>query len=211
MSLAPGLRNTLSPRLRSGPPSPPFAACDPGGVSKPEYVRPRSAHDTPVRLSEPDPSWAHQYAAVAARIHAALRAGAQAATSWSVEHVGSTAVPGLAAKPVIDVVLLVPDSADEAAYVPSLEQAGFLLLLREPSWHEHRLLTDVDPAVNLHVFTQGSAEAARMLRFRDRLRADPEARATYERTKRALAQQRWQHVQDYADAKTTVVEAILDG
>ncbi len=81
-----------------------------------------------------------------------------------VEHVGSTSVPGLAAKPVIDIVLVVSDSADEAGYVPDLEAAGYALQFREPDWYEHRFLRDHDPDVQLHVFTvgqsRGGADAA---------------------------------------------------
>jgi GrpB-like predicted nucleotidyltransferase (UPF0157 family) len=126
-----------------------------------------------------------------------------------VEHVGSTSVPGLAAKPIIDVLLLVPDPADEAAYVPQLEAAGFLLHLREPDWHQHRLLKAHDPEVNLHVFAVGSEEAERMLLFRDRLRANGAERSRYEETKRQLAARDWDRVQDYADAKSDVVQAII--
>jgi GrpB-like predicted nucleotidyltransferase (UPF0157 family) len=126
-----------------------------------------------------------------------------------VEHVGSTSVPGLAAKPIIDVLLLVPDPADEAAYVLPLEAAGFLLHLREPDWHQHRLLKGHDPEVNLHVLPEGSEEAARMLLFRERLRADDAERKCYEETKRRLAARTWDRVQDYADAKSDVIEAII--
>ena len=72
-----------------------------------------------------------------------------------VEHVGSTSVPGLAAKPFLDVLLLVPDPGDEAAYVPRLEAAGFLLHVREPDWHEHRFFRAHDPEVQIHVFARG--------------------------------------------------------
>jgi GrpB-like predicted nucleotidyltransferase (UPF0157 family) len=126
-----------------------------------------------------------------------------------VEHVGSTSVPGLAAKPVLDVLLLVPDSSDEAAYLPQLEAAGFLLHFRELEWHQHRFLKAYDPLVQVHVVAEGSEEAERMLLFRDRLRSDDGDRALYEQTKRRLAERNWERVQDYADAKSEVVEAII--
>jgi GrpB-like predicted nucleotidyltransferase (UPF0157 family) len=126
-----------------------------------------------------------------------------------VEHVGSTSVPGLAAKPFLDVLLLVPDPGDEAAYVPRLEAAGFLLHVREPDWHQHRFLRGHDPEVQIHVFAVGSGEAERMLLFRDRLRANEDERALYEKTKRQLAARSWTRVQDYADAKSEVVEGIV--
>jgi len=103
-----------------------------------------------------------------------------------IEHVGSTSVAGLAAKPVIDIVLVVGDSADEAIYVPDLEAAGYRLRHREPSWYQHRFLVG-EPAVQIHVFSVGSAEVERMLLFRNRLRACPEDRKLYESTKRELA------------------------
>ena len=89
-----------------------------------------------------------------------------------LEHAGSTSVPDLAAKPIIDIVLTVADSADEDAYVPPLEAAGYALTIREPEWHEHRALKGTGPTVNLHVFSAGCPEIERMLAFRDRLRSN---------------------------------------
>ena len=169
-----------------------------------EFVRPRSVHNATIHLADPDPGWAEEYERQAARIRVALPAGVV-----SLEHVGSTSVPGLAAKPIIDVLLLVPDPVDEAAYVPALEAAGFLLYLREPGWHQHRLLRGVDPAVNLHVFGPGSLEAERMVLFRDHLRSHPEERDLYLTTKQELSRRTWERVQDYADAKSEVVEQII--
>jgi hypothetical protein len=100
------------------------------------------------------------FARKAARIRAAL--GGRAV---QVEHVGSTSVPGLAAKPIVDILLAVPDSADEQAYVPALEAAGYVLRAREPDWFEHRLFKGPDADINLHVFTAGAAEIDRMLLF----------------------------------------------
>jgi GrpB-like predicted nucleotidyltransferase (UPF0157 family) len=158
----------------------------------------------PVALSEYDPAWPAIYAQEEGRVRTALGESA-----LLVEHVGSTSVPGLAAKPRIDIVLAVDDSADEAAYVGALEAAGYALRIREPDWHEHRLFTRPELELNLHVFSIGCAEIERMLRFRDRLRRDDDDRALYERTKRELAGRTWRYTQHYADAKTTVVEEIL--
>jgi GrpB-like predicted nucleotidyltransferase (UPF0157 family) len=167
-------------------------------VTTPEFA------DGRVRLAEHDPSWARQYAALADVVRRAL-----GERVLLLEHCGSTSVPGLAAKPVIDMLLLVADPADEAAYVPDLEAAGFPFRLREPEWHEHRLFRRDVPRVNLHVFAVGSPEAERMLLFRDRVREHPEERETYEAAKRELASRTWEKVQDYADAKSEVVEAII--
>ena len=158
----------------------------------------------PVRIVDYDPSWPQFYEREAGRIRAAL--GEQMRL---LEHVGSTSVPGLAAKPKIDILLVVANSADEASYVPALEAAGYVLHIREPEWYEHRLFKGPDTNINLHVFSPGSPEIERMLLFRDWVRSNAEDRQLYERTKRALAQQNWKYTQNYADAKASVVEEIL--
>jgi len=158
----------------------------------------------PVQLSEYDPGWPALFEREATRIREAL--GDQVRR---LEHVGSTSVPGLAAKPIIDVVLAVPDSTAEDDHVPPMEAAGYVLRIREPDWNEHRLFKVTDPASNIHAFTEGTPEIDRMLAFRDWLRSHDEDRILYERTKRELAAREWKYVQHYADAKTEVVEAIL--
>jgi GrpB-like predicted nucleotidyltransferase (UPF0157 family) len=160
--------------------------------------------DAPVVLVEYDPAWPALFAREAERIRAAL--GDRALL---VEHAGSTSVPGLAAKPIIDIVLAVRDSSDEASHAPALEAAGYVLRIREPDWYEHRVFKGPVTNVNLHVFTIGSSEITRMLAFRDRLRTRPEERALYENAKRALAARTWRYVQHYADAKTEIVEGII--
>jgi beta-N-acetylhexosaminidase len=164
----------------------------------------RKRLDGPVELADYDPRWPELYAREEERIRAAL--GDRALL---VEHAGSTSVPGLPAKPIIDIVLAVADSSDESAYVPPLEAAGYDLRIRETDWFEHRLFKGPDTNVNLHVFTEGSTEIERMLAFRDHLRANEADRDLYLRTKRELAARTWRHVQHYADAKTAVVEEIL--
>jgi GrpB-like predicted nucleotidyltransferase (UPF0157 family) len=168
------------------------------------YLTDRPRLEGQVTLAEPDAEWA----TTAARLLRAI-GGALGSTGLLLEHAGSTSVPGLAAKPVIDLVLGVPDPVDEAAYVPALEALGYQLRIREPEWHEHRLLAGAHPTVNLHVFAAGSDEIDRMLAFRDHLRRDSADRELYVRTKRELASRTWAHVQDYADAKSRVVEEIL--
>jgi GrpB-like predicted nucleotidyltransferase (UPF0157 family) len=166
-------------------------------------IGPLERHDAPVALVEYDPAWPTLYAREEKKIRKAL--GERA---LQVEHTGSTAVPGLAAKPIIDIVLVVEDTTDEDAYVPDLEAAGYVLRAREPDWYEHRMLKGKDPAVNLHVFPASCEEVPKMLAFRDHLRADEADRELYERTKRELARQEWAYVQHYADAKSEVVEEI---
>lgn len=150
------------------------------------------------------PEWATTFAEEAGRIESAL-----SGLEIDVHHTGSTSVPGLRAKPVIDITLAVPDSTDENAYLPALVEAGYEFLLREPEWFEHRLFKRLVPNVNLHVFTVGSPEIDRMLLFRDHLRANEQDRQLYESTKAALAERDWSTVQQYADAKTDVVAEIL--
>jgi GrpB-like predicted nucleotidyltransferase (UPF0157 family) len=129
----------------------------------------------------------------------------------SLEHVGSTSVPGLLAKPVIDIVLAVSDSSDETSYLPDLRDAGYTVRLREPGWYEHRLLKGPDTDINLHVFSVGCLEIERMILFRDQLRRSAEDRERYGEVKKTLAGRAWSSVQDYADAKTAIVTSILDG
>ena len=161
-------------------------------------------HDAPVHLAEYDPSWPSQFQYLASRISRALGANA-----ILLEHVGSTSVPGLAAKPIIDMVLAVPNSNDETAYVPSLESEGFTVHIREPEWFAHRLLKSGEVESNLHVFSADCGEIGRMLAFRDWLRAHDDDRRRYEHAKRELAARTWKHVQHYADAKTSIVKEIL--
>ncbi|MFI9007629.1 GrpB family protein [Actinosynnema sp. NPDC053489] len=151
-----------------------------------------------------DPAWPGLYEREAARVRGALGAAV-----LGLEHVGSTSVPGLAAKPIVDVVLVVADSADEGSYVPALEAAGYVLRIREPWWLEHRMFKGPDTDVNLHVFSAGEPEVARMVAFRDRLRVSEADRVRYERVKRGLAAREWGFVQQYADAKAAVVAEIL--
>ena len=157
-----------------------------------------------ILLVEYDPRWPVLYEREAERVREAL--GERA---LRIEHTGSTSVPELAAKPVIDMLLVVADSADEDSYLPHLERAGYTLRVREPRWHEHRMFRYTEPAVNLHVHTIGCPEIDRILTFRDRLRADARERLLYERAKRELAEKNWKYVQNYADAKSYVIEEII--
>ena len=160
--------------------------------------------NSPIYLGKYDPSWPELFRREADRIRAALGARVQ-----MLEHVGSTSVPGLAAKPKIDLLLVVADSANEPDYVPALESAGYILHIREPDWYQHRLFKGPDTDINLHVFSVGCEEIDRMLLFRDWLRTDASDRRLYEETKRKLARTTWKYSQNYADAKTTVVREIM--
>ena len=167
-------------------------------------IGPRRRVDGPIVLADYDPGWPVLYEREAARVRGVLGDRVRL-----LEHVGSTSVPGLPAKPIVDILLAVADSADEPAYVPAMEAGGYVLRIREPDWHEHRLFKGPDTDINLHVFSDGSSEIDRMLAFRDWLRAYDDERDLYLQTKRELAARHWVYVQDYADAKGEVVEAII--
>jgi GrpB-like predicted nucleotidyltransferase (UPF0157 family) len=167
-----------------------------------------AAPRTDVEVVAPDPRWAEQYAELAGRVRAALGDRVLA-----LEHVGSTAVPGLPAKPVIDLDLTVPDSADEAAWLAPLEAAGFVLVVREPWWHEHRCLVAEEPRANLHVFSPGCPELVRHLLFRDWLREHPEDLALYRSAKLSAAGEAnaaGEHVMEYNARKEPVIREIYD-
>ena len=162
-------------------------------------------YNAPITLVEYAPCWPELFERAANRVRSVL--GSKA---LRVEHVGSTSVPGLCAKPIIDMLLVVADSADESSYVPALEAAGFTLRIRESEWFEHRLFKGPDININLHVFTVGTSEIERMLCFRDWLRSSDTDRDNYARVKSCLAQRLWRYVQNYADAKTAIIQEIMD-
>ena len=155
-------------------------------------------------LHEYDPQWKLLFQHEKARIENAL-----CGKEIIVEHVGSTSVPGLCAKPIIDILLLVPNSADETYYVGLLQDAGYVLRIREPEWFEHQMFKGKSLEVNLHVFSIGCKEADRMIDFRDWLIAHEDDSRLYANTKKHLATKDWKYVQQYADAKSEVVKEIF--
>jgi GrpB-like predicted nucleotidyltransferase (UPF0157 family) len=158
----------------------------------------------PIEIREYDPHWPGLYAREADRVRRVL-----GHRVLLLEHAGSTSVPGLPAKPTIDMVLEVADSSDEDAYVPALEAAGYALAVREQDWFKHRLCKGPDTNINLHVFSAGCEETERMLTFRNWLRTNRADRDLYARVKRELSARDWKYAQQYADAKTNVVNEIL--
>jgi len=167
-------------------------------------IGPPEILNSTIYLAPYDPEWPRMFEREAERIRDVL--GDRALL---IEHVGSTSVPGLSAKPKIDIDLAVTDTAHEAAYVPDMESAGYVLRIREADWHEHRLFKGPDADINLHTFTIGCLEIERMTKFRDHLRADPADFQLYEEAKRELASRTWKYTQHYADAKSEVVEDII--
>ncbi|MDG6103314.1 GrpB family protein [Dactylosporangium aurantiacum] len=157
-----------------------------------------------VVVADYDPAWPQRFAAARAAITEAL-----GDLVVAIEHVGSTAVPGLPAKPVIDIDLTVGDSADEAAYVPALVRLGYRLVLREPWWHGHRMLVSAAEDVHLHVWPPHSPELVRHRLFRDWLRTHPDDLERYAGTKRSLARDTAERPGDYSLAKNDVIDAIF--
>lgn len=162
-------------------------------------------HNAQITLLDYDPKWPELFEREAKRIYSIL-----GDKVLQLEHVGSTSVPGLCAKPIIDMLLVVKDSTDESAYVPDLENSRYVLRIRETNWYEHRLFKGPDTDINLHVFSRGCPEIERMLRFRDWLKNNRDDRDKYARVKHDLAKQQWKYVQDYADAKSAIVQEIME-
>ncbi len=159
-----------------------------------------------LEVSEPDPAWPRHYDDLAGRIRDAL--------GWralQLEHVGSTSVPGLPAKPVIDIDLTVADPDREERYLRPLERIGFRLVIREPWWYGHRALRASEPSCNLHVFGFDSPELVRHRIFRDWLRGNPAERDLYAATKRQAASEsnaHGEHVMQYNARKQQIVREI---
>jgi len=151
-----------------------------------------------------DPRWPGMF-----QKHAEILSRALGDKALAIEHVGSTSVPGLAAKPIIDIDVIVEDSSDEASYLPVLIQAGYVLRVREPDWHQHRMVRTTGLDVHVHLFSPGCIEFTRHRVFRDHLRTCEEDRLLYESVKRKLAKEDWPDMTAYAQAKTEVVEGIL--
>jgi GrpB-like predicted nucleotidyltransferase (UPF0157 family) len=166
-------------------------------------VGPPPARWESITIEEYDPAWAGRFAAARAQLDEVL--GGLIA---GVEHVGSTSVPGLAAKPIIDIDLLIEDTADESRYLPALEGAGYRLVLREPWWHGHRMLVSAAEDVHLHGWPRDAPEPVRHRLFRDWLRAHPGDRDWYAAVKRDLAEQTARNPGDYSLAKNEVIDDI---
>ncbi len=157
----------------------------------------------PILIEEYDPAWVDRYEVVAAALFGAL-----AGRVLGLEHVGSTSVPGLAAKAIVDVDLTIADAENEDQYVPILEKLGYILVLREPWWHGHRMFVDAEEDVHLHVWPQGAPELIRHRLLRDWLRTHPDDRELYASAKRHLADE--PAGGDYTMAKSEVIDAIFE-
>ena len=159
----------------------------------------------PVEVVPYDPTWPDRYEQWRQRLAAAFGEAAV-----RIDHVGSTAVPGLAAKPVIDIQVGVADVEEEAAYVPGIESLGVALRFREPGHRYFRPPAGRPRDVQIHVCGAGSAWECEHLRFRDLLLADPELAERYGRLKLELCARYRDDRLAYTDAKTVFILDALD-
>ena len=164
-----------------------------GGIEKRDIV-----------VEDYDPLWPKKFAH-----HAEIIRKVLGPTALLIEHVGSTSVPGLAAKSIIDILVVVKDSSDEEVYLFPLVAADYVLRVREPEWHQHRMFRTRGLDVHIHVFSLGCAEVERVLAFRDWLRSSADDRKLYESVKRDLSRQDWADMNAYAQAKSVVIDEIL--
>lgn len=165
----------------------------------------------PITILEPKPEWPQRFEEVKSRIEKALG-------SFVIEtaHSGSTGVPGLPAKDILDIDLTLKDVTDEESYVKPLEDAGFRFLLREPGWHQHRFFVEDWPDayhVNLHVWGPDSPEVIRHRIFRDWLLKTPSDLQLYAKVKREAADQAviaGDSMMDYTQRKDKTIQEILE-
>jgi GrpB-like predicted nucleotidyltransferase (UPF0157 family)/predicted ester cyclase len=156
---------------------------------------------TSIAIVDYDAAWPSRFEIERARIAAALGAAA-----LDIHHIGSTSVPGLAAKPIIDICLVVDDIEDDEAFGPALEAEGYPLRVREP---DHRMFRTPARDVHVHVYERGSKEIVDYLDLRDWLRQDADGRERYASVKRELAARSWRDMNEYAEAKSPVVSDTL--
>jgi GrpB-like predicted nucleotidyltransferase (UPF0157 family) len=165
----------------------------------------RDTRHSTIELVSSDPAWAERFARLSHDIRSAL-----GSRLVSIEHVGSTAIPGLPAKPIIDIDATVHDPADESGYRDALERLGFVLTIRESEWHQHRMFKLREPRTNLHIYAEGCSLPARDVAFRDLLRNDRQLAVTYSELKRELSSHKWSSSQHYAEGKSELIIDLLN-
>jgi len=147
-----------------------------------------------------DPTWPVRFQDERAKLTTAL-----GTVAIRIEHIGSTAAPGLPAKPIIDVLLTVADIEDEPRYLPALQGAGYVLRVREPG---HRMVRTPGLDVHVHLLPDGDPAVTAYLALRNRLRSSIADRDFLAATKRRITQQDWPTMGHYADAKSDVTHQI---
>ena len=148
-----------------------------------------------------DDSWHAIFAAQRERLLTAL-----GSTPVEIEHIGSTSVPWLAAKPIIDILIIVDDITAEEDYLDPLIAAGYLLRVRGPG---RRMVRTPGRDVHVHILQTGDDAIDAYLVFRDHLRSNADDRVLYASTKHSLIEQGFTDMNAYSDAKTDVIAAIM--
>ncbi|WP_374347195.1 GrpB family protein [Chitinimonas sp.] len=164
-----------------------------GGVEKAE-----------IKIVDYDSLWEKKF-----ELHKATISSALGTAALQIEHIGSTAVPGLAAKPIIDIVVVVENAANESTYLAKLIEVGYQLRVREPDFFEHRMVRTQQRDVHIHIFSKGCIEIERYLLLRNYLRSNPDRRAEYQKIKKELAAQDWPDMNAYSEAKTEIIERLI--
>jgi GrpB-like predicted nucleotidyltransferase (UPF0157 family)/anthranilate/para-aminobenzoate synthase component II len=166
----------------------------------------RPASGRSYAIVDPDPSWPERFEEEAAGIREAL-----GDLAVRIDHVGSTAVPGLRAKPIIDVQVSLRSMSPRAPWRDALVAAGYAYRL-DPTSVDHEFVSrdDADGTrlVNVHLCPAGSEWERRHLWFRDRLRAHPDERDAYAALKDELAARHPDDVHTYSDAKTAFIRSV---
>lgn len=156
-----------------------------------------------VTVVDYDPRWTEQFRSMKDQLKRAL-----GGTALSIEHVGSTSVPELPAKPIIDVDIVVANADDEDKYISALGTLGMRMVIREPWWHGHRMFVDDHGAANIHIWPDGAAEPVRHILFRDWLRTHQDDLERYAQVKRNLSVEFNDEPDRYNLAKNTVIDQI---
>lgn len=178
--------------------------CDPSRLQRISH----RVSKPPLEVVPFDPTWADRFLELHKRIVSAL-----GDVAILVAHTGSTSIPGIPAKPVIDIDLVVSELENEASYVPALEAAGFQFLLREPEWHGHRFFCGYEPiSCNLHVWGPANPEVERHRIFRDWLIGNDDDRELYAHVKKGAVAEtvmRGENVEEYNKRKEHIIKEIL--
>lgn len=180
-----------------------FESDEPPPGSSPWVIPPDTK---PVSIVEPRDSWQKDGEALIQQIRDAI--GPRAIR---LDHIGSTSVGGMPAKPIIDVDLTIADPSKEEEWLPQLEDTGLILTVREPWWFHHRMLETPERDAHIHVFGPDSAEPLKHLVLRNWLRESEEDRQLYAQTKRDAAAEtvaRGETLNEYNQRKQEVLRAI---
>jgi GrpB-like predicted nucleotidyltransferase (UPF0157 family) len=158
----------------------------------------------PVVLAPPDPAWAEQFREISDQLREAC-----GDKFVAVHHIGSTSVPGLAAKPLIDMLPVLRRHDDGPPLAAPMEALGFVYFGAYGIEGRHFFRRKGDLDVNVHMFETGHIEIERHVVFRDALRSDSKLLAAYQALKQELAARFPHDVDSYAKSKSDFIEGVL--